>query len=258
MERTTTLIVALLVVGSLAAVPLSGMAQTTDTAAESNATNDSVAPGEQLAGVVGVQGAELDGEVQSRAYGVQVAQAVGNDSRAAVAAAQLGDLETRLDELEQRRASLDEARANGSMSEGEYRARMARLAAETRTVERLANQTNETVRGLPAETLRSNGIDASAIRALRDRSEDLTGPEVAEIAREIAGDRVGEGFGPERAEDRGPADRSAGERANGTDGRDRNGDAAGPQNDTGEESAANGSENATRGTTTETATETDQ
>lgn len=247
MRRATTLIVALLVVGSLAAVPLSGMAQTTDAAAESNATNDSVAPGEQLSGVVGVQQAELDGEVQSRAYGVQVAQAAGNDSRAAVAAAQLDDLDTRLDELEQRREALRTARENGSMSEGEYRARTARLAAETRTVERLANQTNETVRGLPAETLRANGIDADAIRTLRNRTDELIGPEVAEIARGIAGDRVGEGFGPERAGERGP-DRAENEHTNGTDGRDRGGDGAQDTRDGGQRdgTAADGAENASQ------------
>jgi len=264
MRRTTILIVTVLVVGSLAAMPLSGLAQTTDTATASNAsagaTNERVAPGEQLAGVVGVQGAELDGEVQSRAYGVRVAQTAGNDSRAAVAAAQLSDLERRLSVLEQRREALQTARENGSLSEGAYRARMARLAAQTRSVERLANQTNETAQALPAETLRANGVDVTAIRTLSDRAENLIGPEVARIAREIAGDRVGEGFGPAHAGDRGPDDRRSTDRgpsdpANASEDRDRPDSTAERHDST--RTVGNASNDAARDTATETATATD-
>lgn len=230
MRRTTpALIAALVVVGSLAAFPAAGLAvQTTETTEnstnETNTTqsNATISPGEQLAGVVGVQKAELEGEVDSRAYGVRVAQSANNDSRAGVVAAQLDDLEQRLDDLEQRRQDLEAARENGSMSEGQYRARMARLAAETRTVDRLANQSNETARGLPAETLEANGINASTIRELRDRANALGGPAVAEIARSIAGDDVGNGFGPGQAGERGTD-----MRGNQTDGADRGGDARG-------------------------------
>jgi len=262
MRRTTTALVAVMVVvGSLVAFPMAGLAaQMTDTQTERNSSqsngtesNATVSPGEQFAGVVGVQEAELEGEVDSRAYGISVARAVGNDSRAAVVADQLGDIETRLDSLEQRRQDLEAARENGSMSEGQYRARMARLAAEIRTVERLAIRSNETARELPAETLEANGVDATAIRTLRDRAQNLSGPEVAEIARSIAGENAGDGFGPERAEDRVLADRGPDERGNGTDGRDR--DATGQQDVSGEENAVNDSENATDDTTT---TETDR
>lgn len=213
MRRTTTALVAvMLVVGSLAAFPIAGLAaQTTDTGTESNSaqsntteSNATVSPGEQLAGVVGVQEAEIEGEVDSRAFGIRVAQAADNDSRAAVVGEQLGDIEERLDELEQRRQELDSARENGSMSEGQYRARMAQLSAETRTVERLANQSNETAQGLPAETLEANGVNVTAIQTLKDRAQNLGGPEVAEIARSIAGANTGNGFGPAQAGERGP------------------------------------------------------
>jgi hypothetical protein len=227
-RRTTAVIVAVLVVGSLAAFPMAGLAaqttESTDTATNDTADeNASVAPGEQLAGVVGVQEAEIEGEVDSRAYGIRVAQSASNDSKAAVAGEQLDDVEQRLDELEDRRAALDEARENGSMSEGQYRARMAKLNAETRTAERLTNQTNETAQTLPVETLEANGVNASAIKALSDRANELRGPEVAEIARSIAGEGAGNGFGPDRAGERG-ADRGA-EADNETDGADRGNDA---------------------------------
>ncbi|WP_372479895.1 hypothetical protein ACAH01_00585 [Halomicrobium sp. HM KBTZ05] len=257
-DTTTVLVAVVLVVGSLAAVPMAGLAaQTTETPTETSTTDtnttdanatdaNATAPGEQLAGVVGVQGAEIDGEVETRAYGIRVAQSESNDSKAAVVGQQVADVEQRLDELEQRRETLEAARENGSMSEGQYRARMARLAAETRTAERLANQSNETAQSLPAETLEANGVNATAIQTLRDRADQLSGPEVAAIARSIAGANASDGFGPERAGERGGDARNATERGDRPDG-DRAGERGprGGENETTADGADRGSEQPT-------------
>lgn len=220
MTRTApVLVAALLVVGTLAAFPVAGLAaQTTDTATEGTATestetateqaneseNASVPPGAQLSGVVGVGEAELEGDVESRAYGIQVAQAKTNDSKADVVAERLNATEKRLEELEDRKEELDEARANGSMSEGTYRAKVAAVHARTQSVERLANQTNETAQGLPADLLEQKGINATAIQTLKDRASELSGPETAAVARTIAGENAGQGNGPQMAGERGP------------------------------------------------------
>ena len=190
----------LLVVSALAAVPAATMAQEA-TQTEQAAANET-APGAQLAGVVGVQEAELDGEVDSRAYGIRVAQANTEDAKADVVADQLGDVEQRLNELETQRETLEAARDNGSMSEGEYRAKAAKLHAESKTAQRLANQTNETASELPAEKLEARGINATAIQTLSARAENLTGQEVAQIARGIAGENVGQQARPDVAGDR--------------------------------------------------------
>ncbi len=50
------------------------MAQDTEAVTE-RPTRTTTAPGAQLAGVVSVQEAELDGEVQSRTFGVRIAPA---------------------------------------------------------------------------------------------------------------------------------------------------------------------------------------
>jgi len=192
----------LLAVSTLAVVPVATVAQETATDAERAAGNATVAPGAQFAGVVGVQGAELDGDVQSRTYGLRVAQANTDAAKAAVVAEQLSDSRQRLAAIEQRKRSLDRARANGSMSEGEYRAKVARLHAETRTVERLVGQTNETAGRLPAAALERKDIDPAAIRTLAQRANELSGPEVAAIARGIAGPGVGEQARPAGAGDR--------------------------------------------------------
>jgi len=129
---------------------------------------------------------------------------------------QLDDVEQRLGALEQREAELDEARENGSISEGRYRAEMSEVAAQTETAKRLANQSGTVSQSLPATVLEERGINATAIQALQDRAGNLSGPEVAEIARTIAGPNVGDTAGdrgpgdlperPEQDQDRGPND----------------------------------------------------
>jgi hypothetical protein len=199
MQRTTTaVLVALLVIGVLSAVPLA-MAQQTGTETNQTSGTGTVAPGAQLSGVVGVGEAELDGDVESRAYGIRIARANSSDAKAAVVAEQLNATEQRLTELETRKAELETARENGSLSEGQYRAQVAKLHAESQSATRLANQTSETASRLPAEALEANGVDVMAIRTLSERAANLTGPETAEIARSIAGGNAGQSAGPGEA-----------------------------------------------------------
>lgn len=184
----TVLLAVLLVVGAVAAVPGTTVAQESD-------DDSSVSPGQQLAGVVAVGEAELEGDVEERAYGIRVAQAASDDAKAEVVNRTLANVSERMNEIEERKDELEAARANGSMSEGEYRARMASVHAQTRSAERLANESNDTAAGLPEDVLRANGVNVTAIRTLQDRASELSGPEVAAIARSIAGNGVGAPMG---------------------------------------------------------------
>ncbi len=174
------------------------------------AQEEPTAPGAKFAGVVGVQGAEVEGEVADRALDERLSRADSNTSKAAVIATEQERLSEKLDRLERREERLRAARANGSVSEGAYRAQMAELAAESRALERRANRTATVARGLPTEVLRDRGINVSAIERLRTNAADLSGGDTAAIAREIAGEGVGSELGgpPARAEnetaDRGP------------------------------------------------------
>lgn len=254
MRRLTTALMAVMLVASaLAAVPAVTMAQETDTAtpdgetatdtatpqvddtAENDTDDNRTDPGARLAGVIGVGEAELDGELQSRTFGIRVAQTASDGAKADVVADQLNDSEQRLEELQERRATLQEARENGSMSEGEYRAQIARLHTETRNVQRLTNETNETASGLPAETLEERGINATRIGMLSERASELSGTEVAAIARGIAGENAGEQARPDQARDRG--DRDGEERPDG------NGNASDPDGQNGEADAPDGEGN---------------
>jgi len=159
---------------------------------ETTPTNDSdTPPGARLAGVVAVGDAEAEAAVEDRAFGIRVAQAASDGDRADVVGDRLSDVESRLAALEATHGDLRAARDNGSMSEGEYRARAAKLAAQSQALERAANQSATVASGLPATLLESRGIDVTAIRTLADRADQLGGEEVAAIARSIAGGAVG-------------------------------------------------------------------
>lgn len=235
------LLVALLVVGAMISVPTVGAIQPAGIAAHESTPddstteqrNESIAPGERLSGVVGVQRAEIDGDVESRSFGIQVAKANTDGAKARVVAQRHRQNEQRLDELERRLDELERARQNGSMSHGEYAARTARTHAELTNVERSLNETADVAEGLPADALEANGVDPESVDTLRERANELSGPEVADLARSIAGPSV-DRAPPERtgapdrsnatAGDRGAGDGDAGNRGAGTTGspNDRN------------------------------------
>jgi hypothetical protein len=213
----------------------------TETEPEPSDTNTSdtnatagLEPGAQLAGVVGVQGAEVESEVGARAFGQRVAAAASNGSKAAIVAGEVNDSRERLETLRDRLAELKDARESGNISEGRYRAETARVAAEIGAVERRLEQSNETASSLPAAVRENSGINTSSIERLRTEARNLSGPEVAAIARSIGGDRSGRGLG----DNTGPPGRSGNASGSG-----------GPPGDTGPpggaENRSNGNGNAT-------------
>jgi len=161
-----------------------------------DAGNASLAPGEQIAGALGAEGAALDTEVSERSFGVQLAAAETNGSTAGVVAERLDAIETRLDELEAQNATLAEQYENGSLSHGAYAAQAAIIEVERASLARQLNASQTATRGLPADVIAENGVDTTAIETLRSRASELGGQQVRELAQSIAGPGVGNGFGP--------------------------------------------------------------
>lgn len=189
------LLTAVLLVGSVSALPVAASTTTlpeSSTALQADANASDVAPGQRLAGVIGAGQAEFEGEIERRAYGLQYAQANSNASKAEIVQERLETVRQRLQTLEQREAALSEARENGSISEGEYQARVTALAARGQQIQQLANASQVRASELPEEDLVERGINTSAIRTLQAQAANLTGQEVAEIARNIAGPSVGQ------------------------------------------------------------------
>ncbi|WP_090382971.1 hypothetical protein [Natronobacterium texcoconense] len=189
MKRATIVALVGALVVALAVAPLGAASVGTDAQPQTDADDsDETTPGERLSGVVAVQNAEIDGEVTERTYGVKLANAQSDEAKADVVNEQIDDVEQRLDDVEQRLDDLEDARESGEITEGQYRAEVATVAAERATVERLAEDANATASELPPE----HAVDVDALAELRERANELTGPEVAEIAQSIAGDRVGQ------------------------------------------------------------------
>lgn len=221
MKRTTTIALALVLAVSMMAMPLAAADLGTAASAqdENNEDDDGVAPGEQLAGVVGVQEAELGGELSERTYGIRVAQAQTDDAKADVVSTQLSDVEDRITELEERTEELNESYESGEISQGQYESKMAAVAVEKQTAHRLANGTAATANEM--ENPEEHGINVSAIETLADRAAELGGPEVAKIAQSIAGDGVGQPIDADR-EPGAPIERPGADSETSTD------DASGP------------------------------
>ncbi len=164
---------------------------------DENATeNAAVSPGAKLAGALGAQEAELQGEMEQRTFGLQVAAAATNGSKAQVLAHTQERLQERLNETSERLEELKQARENGSISDARYQAEVTEIAAETATVRHMGNSTERAASGLPADVLQQNGVNVTAIQQLQTHAQNMTGHEVAEIARSIAGNQVGQRMGP--------------------------------------------------------------
>ena len=202
MNRIAIVVITLAVVaGSVpAAATLSGAQATPE---------DGPAPGAAFAGVVDVQQAEVDSEVAKRSLDRQFAAAESNGSKARIVAEQQGRLQERLNELEAEKARLERAHENGSIGQAQYQARLAALAAQLRAVERRANQTATVADSLPEEALRAQGANVSQVRSVAQQANRAGGGEMAEAARAIAGEDVGNGLGPPNDTARGPPNDSA-------------------------------------------------
>lgn len=193
MNRLLIVVVGVVIAGTIAGFPVIGAAQSTPAGSgvvavqAANASTGNVTPGEQLSGVIGVHEAEFEGELERRTFGIQIAKAATNDSKARTVKSQLDSTQQRLDELKAEKARLQEARDNGNISEGRYNAEMAQLAVRTETIKQLSNDTEAQAGQLPSDILERNGVNVAAIQQLRQEAKNLSGPEVAEIARSIAG-----------------------------------------------------------------------
>lgn len=185
-------------VAGLAAVDAGQPANADENASDSNASDAAnvTAPGERMAGVVGVQQAELDSDIDQRSFGHQVAQAASNESRAAVVADRLAQIEAEYDNLSERRNALEAAYENGSINHGQYRSEVAQMAAQSGAIEEHANDSAAAAEDVPPGHLADRGINVSAIQMLQNNASNMTGQEVSEIARSIAGPGVGHGAGP--------------------------------------------------------------
>lgn len=202
------LISAVAFVGSAAAEPSPG-AQTLEQQASTNQSNVTPSPGAVLGGAVAAHQVELDGEIEQRSFGLQIAAAQSNESAAATLADVQDRLQNRSAALEGEFDELDQQRAN--MSEARYHAEATRLATEAQSLEGFANVSERTAGTMPSEVLTAQGVNVTAIQELRNHAQTTSGPEVAAIARSIAGPSMGQAMGPPTSIPGGPGEVAPGQ-----------------------------------------------
>lgn len=170
-------------------VVLAGLTPFTGVGAPATPTEsgDGVQPGERLAGVVGVQGTELKTDMAMRSFHHQFETAASNQSKASLVAAESAALEARLVELQDRRASLEAALANDSISRGQYIARVAHLMAAEQSLTRMLNVTVDAAVELPSAALTEAGVSVTELQSMVDTASNITGSTVSAVAKEIAG-----------------------------------------------------------------------
>ena len=226
MRRLATLVMVVVLVVSMAGMASLAIAADDDGTDAQNQAQ----PGEALHGALGVTEAEIEGELADRGFGIMIAQAASNESQAEIVADRLVDIDERLTALEERKAQLEAEREAGDITHGQYQAKIAILEAERGNTDRMAAQTEAASKGIPADVLEANGVSAEHIQELRERANELTGPEVAEIAQNIAGPNVGDSL-PGMVGDRAaPDDRGQPDDAGPTDEDDEDADDT-PAND---------------------------
>ncbi|XVH31073.1 DUF7096 domain-containing protein [Haloferacaceae archaeon DSL9] len=201
--RTTMLFASILAaVGLVAVLPLgafglggpigAGALGPAADAADEGATTT----GERFAGTVGIEAAELEGDLETRRFSVRLSAASDDAAKVEAIDDELDDAEARLDALEERRTSLREARESGDISEGKYRAEIARLNVELRAVERAVVAADRFANQLSGDLTAQGGLTAQETTAapanrattLRERASEIRDREVAEIAREMGGE----------------------------------------------------------------------
>lgn len=186
--RSVALLV-LIVVGLLVAPAVSG-AVANAFADDSDDSDDESATEAQSNASVGTfmqsSAADANSSVEAGMFDAKY-ESADDEARSAAVVERTNDLEARLETLEAERAALREQRDD--IHRGEYRARMAKLAVEIQSLERSIDRTEQRAE--------ETGVDGERLAELRANASELSGPEVAEIARALAGSNGRHGGPPD-------------------------------------------------------------
>lgn len=244
MRTRVVIVVCLLFVAGLA-LALPAIAQDGGTSAENDSV-DNVTVGQSVSGFMQSTEASAESDVDQGVYSERY-EAANESERAALVEERTGDLESDLSAVEQRIERLQAQR--DEMNPTAYRAQMSAAAAQLQGLQTSANETERHA----AES----GVNDTRLRTLRNRASELSGQEVAAIARGLAGagpdpaNRSGPPENPGRGNDQGQPNGTPGDSGNdqgapnGTPG--NAGDGQGPPNGTSGDGAPGNSDDGARG-----------
>lgn len=152
--------------------------------------NASASPGPGYSGIVGAQEAEVRSAYDARSFEERLAQASSDESRAAVIEAETRQIEVRLEELELRKDELQDLDADQSA----YRAHVTSFVAQSRVLDQRLDRAQQAAETLPPALRDEYGLTAQNFRTLQNRTETLTTQKMVALARQVAGDDIGNDF----------------------------------------------------------------
>lgn len=144
-------------------------------AAETPTANNSTM-GDQVSSFVQATSGQADEEVEAGMWSAAYDNA---SNRSRIVHRRTADVGDRLAELQRQKQDLIAAYRNGSIDRTEYRARMSRLVGRLAALNRSIDETERQAR--------ATGANRTAVEHLRTQARNLSGPEVAAIARSFAG-----------------------------------------------------------------------
>ncbi|HKL28768.1 MAG TPA: hypothetical protein VJ898_05805 [Natrialbaceae archaeon] len=187
-------------------------------ASDGNASDgNETSMGAQISSFMGVSTAAANGSVENGMFSASF-NATAVDDRPTVVENRTDVLERRLERLQTRKAALIANREN--MTRAAYVARMSAVVGQIESLQRAINQTTTFAR--------ATGADPSRLAHLKSEARNLTGPEVARLARNGTVGVGNPGRGPPNGTPgEGPPNKTVEGPPNGTPGE-------GPPNKTGE------------------------
>jgi len=171
----------LVVVGTLAAVGLvasAGGSVGVGSVGTQDAADNETRMGEQVSSFMESSAGETGEEVDAGMWDAAFENAP-ESARTDVLERRADHIDRRLAELGERKAELIAARENGTIEEDVYRARMSYVVGRMAALNRSINATERQAQAA--------GVDPNRFDRLNDRMANLTGPKVADVARDLAG-----------------------------------------------------------------------
>lgn len=161
-----------------------GAVQTAATQPDGNVTSD-VPLGQSLSSVMQAGSAQAAGTVENGMWEAAYENASNASERRALVEARYGDLNTTVAELKAERAALQEQFHNGEIDRPTYLAKLSAIVGQLAAVGEGIDAAGE--RG------EAVGVDQTRLDELRTQARSLSGEEISQLARNLAGGQGGPG-----------------------------------------------------------------
>lgn len=230
MARQVSALLLVVCAAALVAVPAVGIGAESAPQVDNNTTDEANGTfGQQVSTFMQTSAVDANASVDSGMWSAAVADSETPETEVTSRAA---TLEKRLDRLERKAAQLEAKRANGTLPAVAYTAQASSLHQRLVNLRAQVNQTQQTADRV--------GVNVSKLDTLRQRADNMSGPDVTAVAQTIADPHRGPPAGVPggQPDDAGPGDRT---------GPPANGNETGPPPDDGPSN--DGSEDAPRNET---------